>query len=61
MRLIHKVYEVDPLKCPKCKGPMRVIAVIDDKAVTRKILCHLGLWAPQIAVGFSPIGARDAT
>ena len=46
-RLIHKVYEVDPLKCPKCKGPMRVIALIDDKAVIRKILRHLGLWAPQ--------------
>jgi hypothetical protein len=48
-RLIHKVYEVDPLECPKCKGPMRVIALIDDKAVIRKILSHLGLWAPQQA------------
>jgi len=46
-RLIHKVYEVDPLECPKCKGPMRVIALIDDKAVIRKILTHLGLWLPQ--------------
>ncbi len=46
-RLIHKVYEVDPLECPKCKGPMRVIALIDDKAVIRKILKHLGLWAPH--------------
>ena len=26
-RLIRKVYEVDPLECPKCKGPMRVIAL----------------------------------
>jgi hypothetical protein len=25
-RLIRKVYEVDPLECPKCTGPMRVIA-----------------------------------
>jgi len=48
-RLIHKVYEVDPLECPKCKGPMRVIALIDDKAVIRKILSHLGLWVPRIA------------
>ena len=32
-RLIHKVYEVDPLECPRCKGPMRVIALIDDEAV----------------------------
>ena len=50
-RLIHKVYEVDPLECPKCKGPMRVIALIDDKAVIRKILTHLGLWVPQVAAG----------
>ena len=46
-RLIHKVYEVDPLECSKCKGPMRVIALIDDAAVIRKILSHLGLWSPQ--------------
>jgi len=25
-RLIRNVYEADPLECPKCKGPMRVIA-----------------------------------
>jgi hypothetical protein len=53
-RLIHKVYEVDPLECPKCKGPMRVIALIDDKAVIRKILTHLGMWVPQIAAGRGP-------
>jgi D-serine dehydratase len=23
-RLIQKIYEVDPLKCPKCQGSMRV-------------------------------------
>lgn len=46
-RLIHKVYEVDPLECPRCKGPMRVIALIDDKAVIHKLLSHLGLQAPQ--------------
>ncbi len=46
-RLIHKVYEVDPLECPKCKGPMRVISLIEDSEVIRRILRHLGLWAPQ--------------
>ena len=45
-RLIRKVYEVDPLECPKCKGPMRVIALIEDAGVIRRILEHLGLWAP---------------
>ena len=53
-RLIHKVYEVDPLECPKCKGPMRVIALIEDKAVIRKILSHLGLWVPQAPAGRGP-------
>jgi hypothetical protein len=53
-RLIHKVYEVDPLVCPKCKGPMRVIALIADKALIRRILSHLGLRAPQTAVGKGP-------
>jgi hypothetical protein len=45
-RLIRKVYEVDPLECPKCKGPMRVIALIEDEGVIRHIVEHLGLWAP---------------
>jgi len=29
-RLIKKIYEVDPLMCPKCKGQMRIIAFIKD-------------------------------
>jgi len=37
-RLIHKVYEVDPLVCANCGGPMHVIALIDDAAVIRRIL-----------------------
>ncbi len=43
-RLIQKIYEVDPLTCPKCHRPMRVIAVIEDQDVIKKILNHLGLW-----------------
>ena len=53
-RLIARVYEVDPLECPRCKGPMRVIALIDDAPVIRKILTHLGLWTPQTAAGSGP-------
>ena len=53
LRLV-KVYEVDPLECPKCKGPMRVIALIDDTAVVRRILTHLGLWAPQVEAQRGP-------
>jgi len=43
-RLIRKIYEVDPLTCPKCSGKMKVISVIEDQDVIKKILKHLGLW-----------------
>ena len=35
-RLIQKIYEVDPLTCPKCHGRMRVISVIEDQDVIKK-------------------------
>jgi hypothetical protein len=43
-RLIQKIYEIDPLTCPKCNGTMRVLAFIEETTVIRKILDHLGLW-----------------
>ena len=43
-RLIQKIYELDPLTCPKCSGKMKVISVIEDEEVIKKILKHLGLW-----------------
>jgi hypothetical protein len=43
-RLIQKVYSRDPLVCPKCNGKMKVIALIDDVDVIKKILQHLDLW-----------------
>ena len=43
-RLIQKIYEVDPLTCPKCQGLMRIISIIEDQEVINKILGHLGLF-----------------
>lgn len=43
-RLIQKIYNVDPLCCPKCNGPMRIISFIEDELTVKKILKHLGLW-----------------
>jgi len=43
-RLIQKIYEIDPLICPQCKGSMRIISAIDNRHVIRAILEHLGLW-----------------
>ena len=40
-RLIKKVYEANPLTCPRCHNPMKVIAVITDPAQVLKILRHL--------------------
>ena len=42
--LILRVGHVDPLRCPVCQNPMRVIAVIDDPNVAEKIFRHLGAW-----------------
>jgi len=43
-RLIQKVYEADPLLCPKCQGQMKIISFIEEQAVIKQILKHLGLW-----------------
>jgi hypothetical protein len=42
--LILGVWHVDPLRCPVCENPMRVIAVTDDPRVVETILRHLGAW-----------------
>jgi hypothetical protein len=38
---VRKVYEVNPLVCPKCGGEMRIISVILDPAVITTILEHI--------------------
>jgi len=43
-RLIQKIYNVNPLLCPKCSGSMKIISLIDDSEIIKKILNHLGLW-----------------
>ena len=43
-RLIQKIYQIEPLLCPKCLGPMKIISFIEDDALIRQILVHLRLW-----------------
>jgi hypothetical protein len=43
-RLIKKVYEADPLVCPRCCRPLKIISLIGDGPVIEKILRHLNLW-----------------
>ena len=40
---IRKVYETDPLTCPKCQREMRIISFIDQPDVIQNILEHLAL------------------
>ena len=41
--MIRKVYEVDPMVCPKCQGRMKVIAFLTDFSVVDRIINHLKL------------------
>jgi hypothetical protein len=36
-------FEIDVLACPECGGRLRLLATIEDPAVVRKILPHLGI------------------
>ena len=46
--MLHRVWDVDALKCPRCEGSMRFIATILDRAVIVRILTHLGLPAAEV-------------
>jgi hypothetical protein len=46
-RLIHKVYQADPLKCRSCGGKLRVVAYVSDPIAVRRIMQELGLSPEQ--------------
>ena len=41
--MIRKVYEVDPMVCPKCGGRMKVVAFIPNYPAVDQIIDHLRL------------------
>jgi len=41
--MIRKVYEVDPMVCPRCGATMKVIAFLTDYAVVDRLINHLRL------------------
>ncbi|HUU80779.1 MAG TPA: acid--CoA ligase [Acidobacteriota bacterium] len=41
--MIRKVYEVNPMACPKCQAEMCIIAFLTDYAVVDRIIAHLKL------------------
>jgi len=54
-RLLSKVYEIDPMVCPKCGSEMKVIAVIQEPEEIDRILRHL------VKQGRSPPGFDPAS
>lgn len=40
-RLLRKIFEVDPLLCPKCQAQMKVVSVITESKVIDGILSHI--------------------
>ena len=41
------IYEPLDWECPKCHHEMRIIALIEEPKLVKKILKHLNLWHPQ--------------
>ena len=50
--LLKRVFKIDALTCPYCGGKRKLIALITDGKVVRKILEHLGL--PTSALSLAP-------
>lgn len=48
MCVANQIFEVDPLACPTCHGPMRIVAFITQPSVIAHILVHL---RPRAAAG----------
>ncbi|MGH9158704.1 MAG: hypothetical protein ACRD2X_01795, partial [Vicinamibacteraceae bacterium] len=42
-QLMQRSFGFDVLQCPRCGGRFRLLALIEDGAVARRILGHLGL------------------
>lgn len=40
---MKRVFAIDVLVCPHCAGTRKLIALLTDGLVVRKILAHLGL------------------
>jgi hypothetical protein len=62
--MIRKVYEVDPMLCPRCGGTMKVVAFLTGYAVVDRIMEHLkltfGAEKPPPSHVFEPVALRMA-
>jgi len=55
--LLRRVFALQALACPRCEGPMTVLAYITERQVLEKILSHLGL--PTSAPPLAPARRLD--
>ncbi len=42
-RLLRRSFDVDVTQCPRCRGRVRVLAVITEREPVQRILTHLGV------------------
>jgi len=56
--LLRRLYEVEPLTCPRCAARMRIVAVITDPAVITRILAHRARSVERAQRSRSPPPAR---
>jgi hypothetical protein len=54
--LLARIYEILPLRCPCCAGPLRIIAFLTEPASVNALLSHLGepSAAPEVAPARGP-------
>ncbi len=54
--LLARIYEINPLVCPRCGGEMRIIAFITERESIGRILRHIGELdcAPEISPARGP-------
>ena len=52
--LMHRVFALDVLACPRCGGRLRVIAIVQDPAVVRTLLAQGGRARAPAAPGPAP-------
>jgi len=60
-RLLRKVFQVDPLLCPRSGGKLKIVSVITGPRVVDRILKHLKSEACRARDPFEPRAPPQAT
>lgn len=58
--LLRRIFEVNPLRCPRCSHAMRVVACITEPSVIDRLLTHLRGQAPPARRARAPPRRRAA-